>query len=93
MHIKELISRSLKGLLPLPLLRKVLKSLPRYVFVCLISNNLLMFDYLPVCLFVWFIFPAKAPIYTNSSLTSSEQFLRAVQEAVSEAIVLNQILE
>lgn len=93
MHIKEIISRSLEELLPLSLLRKVLKSLPRYVFVCLISNNLLMFDYLPVCLFVWFIFPAKAPIYTNSSLNSSEQFLRAVQEAVSEAIVLNQILE
>ena len=50
MHIKEIISRSLEGLLPLPLLRKVLKSLPRYVFVCLISSNLLMFDYLPVCL-------------------------------------------
>ena len=83
MHIKEIISRSLEGLLPLPLLRKVLKSLPRYVFVCLISSNLLMFDYLPVCLFglffqqkLLYILTPPLPLRNSSSELSKRLSLR-----------------
>ena len=45
-----------------------------------------MFDYMFVCLFA-----AKTPLYPGSSLTSLEQFLRAIGEAVSQAIVLSKI--
>lgn len=49
-----------------------------------ISNNLFMLDHMV-------LFSAKTPVYPGSFLTSSEQCLRAIQEAASWAIVLRKV--
>ena len=67
----------------LPMHREALKSLTWDVWFFVISSNLLMFNYMS------FFFSVKTPVYTGSSLISSEQFLRAVWEPVSQTIVIS----
>lgn len=52
---------------------------------CEVCSNLL-FDYVGFCLF-----SAKIPLYLGSSLTSLEQFLRVIWQAVPWVIVLSKV--
>ena len=83
-QLKRLSSSS--RYLNLPIQRKALKSLTEmsFFFFLVISSNLLMFNYI--------VFPQKnIPTYPASSLTSLEQQLRAIWEAVFWAIVLSKV--
>lgn len=51
-----------------------------------IHSSLLMFNYI-------FFSPAKTPVYSDYSLTSLEQFFRAIWEATSWAWVLRKVPE